>query len=182
VSVSTVVTIRPAATVFHEEQHFDWRVFAFIGVVELVGGYWIVWLTRHWAPMAALLAQRWSVEFSLTLLGTVSAPFLLMVALLQMTTEVTATEVRVWFGWLPVYRRAVPITAIRRYELLQYRPIRDHGGWGIRWGREGERVLTARGDRGVRIELIDGTKLLIGSQRPEELAETLERARNPNVP
>jgi hypothetical protein len=179
--VSTAVTIRPAATVFHEEQHFDWRVFVLIGILELVAGYAMVWCTRHWGPMAALLAQRWSLEFSLTFVVAVSAPILLTVALLQMTTEVTATELQVWYGWLPVYRRSVPIAAVKRYELVRFRPIRDHGGWGLRWGRDGERILTARGDRGVRIELTDGTKLLIGSQRPEELAETLERARTPDV-
>lgn len=179
--MSTVVTMRPAATIFHEEQTFDWRVFAVLGCLELFIGYWMVWFLRHWEPMAALLAQRWSPEFILTFLAAVAAPLGLTFALLHMTTEVTATEVRIWFGWLPVYRRALPITAIKRHELVQYRPILDHGGWGLRWGRDGERILTARGDRGVRLELIDGTRLLIGSQRPEELAETLERARNPEV-
>jgi hypothetical protein len=37
-------------------------------------------------------------------------------------------------------------------------------------------VLNARGDRGVRIELADGSRLLVGSQRPEDLALALERA------
>ena len=98
-----------------------------------------------------------------------------------MTTEVTPTEVRVWFGWVPIYRRAVPITNIHAIEVVQYRPIVDYGGWGIRAGRDGERVLNARGNRGVRLELADGTRLLIGSQRPEELAETIERARRPDM-
>ena len=39
-SVSTVATIRPAATVFREEQYFDWRVYALIAALELVAGYW----------------------------------------------------------------------------------------------------------------------------------------------
>jgi hypothetical protein len=33
----------------------------------------------------------------------------------------------------------------------------------------------------VLLELADGSRLLIGSQRPEELAETLERARRPDI-
>ena len=94
-----------------------------------------------------------------------------------MTTEVTPTEVRVWFGWVPIYRRAVSISGIQSHAVVEYRPIADYGGWGIRAGRDGERVLNARGNRGVRLELADGSRLLIGSQRPEELAETIERAR-----
>ncbi|MFO0846896.1 MAG: hypothetical protein U0797_31780, partial [Gemmataceae bacterium] len=107
--MSTVVAMRPAATVFHEEQHFDWRVFALLGSIGLFAGYWMVWFARDWGPMAALLAQRWSLEFTLTALAAVSAPLFLVVALLQMTTEVTAAELHVWFGWVPVYRRAVSI-------------------------------------------------------------------------
>ncbi len=179
--MSTVATMRPAATIFREEQYFDLRVYALIAAIELFVGYWMVWWTRHWGPVAALLAHRWSLEFTLGFLITLALPLLLAVFLLQMTTEVTATEVRVWFGWLPIYRRAVSITNIRRYQVVQYRPILDYGGWGIRAGRDGERVLSARGNRGVRVELADGFNLLIGSQRPEELAETLERARRPDV-
>jgi hypothetical protein len=179
--VSTAVSLRPAATVFHEEQFFDWRVYALIAALELFAGYWILWWTRHWGPVAALLAQRWSLEFTIGLVVAVAVPYLLVICMLHMTTEVTATELRVWFGWVPVYRRVVQITGIRRYQVVQYRPILDYGGWGIRAGRNGERVLNARGNRGVNLELADGSKLLIGSQRAEELAETLERARSHDV-
>ena len=83
-----------------------------------------------------------------------------------MTTEVTPTDVRVWFGWVPTYRRFVAVGAVQRIEVVSYRPLLDYGGWGIRTGRDGERVLNARGNRGVRLDLADGTRLLIGSQRP----------------
>jgi hypothetical protein len=169
--------MRPAAIVFHEEQYFDWRVYALIAVLEVVGGYSLVWVTRHWGPVAAVIAHRWSLEFSLAAFIGLALPLVMAIHLLQMTTEVTPTEIRVWFGWIPLYRRAVSISGIKHYAVVEYRPILDYGGWGIRAGRDGERVLNARGNRGVRLELADGSKLLIGSQRPEELAETVERAR-----
>ena len=115
-SVSTVVTMRPAATVFREEQYFDWRVYALIAAFELVAGYCLVWVTRHWDPVDALLAHRWSIEFSLGLLVALALPLLMAACLLHMTTEVTPTEVRVWFGWVPIYRRVVMITGIQRYQ------------------------------------------------------------------
>ena len=62
-----------------------------------------------------------------------------------------------------------------------YRPLADYGGWGVRTGRDGERVLNARGNRGVRLDLSDGTRLLVGSQRPEALAVAIERAIRPGV-
>jgi hypothetical protein len=121
------------------------------------------------------------LEFSLGIVICLALPLLLAVCLLQMTTEVTPTQLSVWFGWVPVYRRELPIGTVRRHAVVQYRPFADYGGWGIRAGRDGERVLSARGDRGVRLELSDGSKLLIGSQRPEELAEAIERALRPDV-
>jgi hypothetical protein len=105
----------------------------------------------------------------------------LIVGLLRMTTEVCPTDLRVWFGWVPTYRRIVPISSIQKIEVVTYRPLADYGGWGIRLGRDGVRVLNARGNLGVRIDLVDGTKLLIGSQLPEDLARALERAMQPGV-
>ena len=104
-----------------------------------------------------------------------------VVFLLHMTTEVGPTGLRVWFGWAPTYPRIVSIHTIRSVEVVNYRPIADYGFWGVRAGRDGERAFIARGTRGVRLELIDGTKLLIGSQRPEALASVLDGALRPGV-
>lgn len=51
----------------------------------------------------------------------------------------------------------------------QHLGMARHGGWGIRLA-PGGRAGNARGDRGVLLTLGDGHALLIGSQRPEELA------------
>ena len=104
-----------------------------------------------------------------------------VVFLLHMTTEVGPTDLRVWFGWAPTSPRMVPIGTVRSVEVVTYRPIADYGFWGIRAGRDGERAFIARGNRGVRLELIDGTKLLIGSQRPEALASVLDLALRPGA-
>jgi hypothetical protein len=165
-----VAAIRPAAAVFREEQNFDWRVYAVFALGEIATCVGLVWSSDG--------ASRvyWGVPFPLLVIAGLLLVGVLVLGVLRMTTEVTPTDVRVWFGWIPLYRRAVSVTSIRRLEVVSFRPIADHAGWGIRMGRDGERVLTARGNRGVRIELSDGTRLLIGSQRPEDLAIALERA------
>jgi hypothetical protein len=164
VSVSSVATLQPEAVVFREEQYFDWRVYSMIALMEMLTG---VGLAR---------GHVWSGEFVLGIVIGLVLLMFLIVFLLYMTTEVTPTDVRIWFGWTPTYRRIVPIGTVCRIEVVTYRPIADFGFWGIGSGRDGERALTARGNRGVRLELHDGTKLLIGSQRPEALALALEQA------
>ena len=91
-----------------------------------------------------------------------------------MTTEVTPDRSPGLVRLGPDLSAIVPIDTIRCVEVVTYRPIADYGFWGIRSGRDGERALIARGNRGVRLELTDGSKLLIGSQQPERwLASTL---------
>jgi hypothetical protein len=162
--VSTVATLQPAAVIFREEQYFDWRIYAFVGLLEMLTG------------LAVLRGRVWSLDFGLGFALGMALVLVVVILLLQMTTEATAGELRVWFGWLPIYRRLIPIESIRSVEVVTYRPIVEYGFWGIRPGPNGERALIARGNRGVRIELTDGTKLLIGSQKPELLAAALDRS------
>ena len=168
-SVSSVATLQPATAVFREEQYFDWRVYALIASVGLL--------------VAAGLLHRnaWSTEFLLGLVVGMGLFGSFVLFLLHMTTEVTPTDVRVWFGWVPIYRRVVPLAEVRRVapgDLPADRRLRFHRG-APRSGRDGERALIARGNRGVRLELADGSLLVIGSQRPDELAQAAESALRP---
>ena len=166
-SVSSVATLRPATALFREEQYFDWRVYALIASVEAL------------TALVLLHQNAWSRDLLLGLTIATGLLLFLTVFLLRMTTEVTPTDVRVWFGWVPIYRRIVPLDGIRRVEPATFRPIADYGFWGIRSGRDGERALIARGNLGVRLELADGSLLVIGSQRREELAMAITTALQP---
>ncbi len=162
--MSSLATLQPAVVVFREEQYFDWRIYASIALGEMLTG---LGLSR---------GRVWSFEFGLGLLLGLGLLMVVIIFLLHMTTEVMPTDLRVWFGWIPTYRRLVPIDTVRSVEVVTYRPIADYGFWGIRSGRDGERALIARGNRGVRLELTDGSKLLIGSQRPELLAAAIDHS------
>lgn len=169
--MAAVASLQPAAVVYREEQNFDWWVYALVALAEAAVFTALLWLNqRGHAPALGL---------ALFAACGLSTPPLVVVGLLRMTTEVTPGDLRVWFGWVPTYRRIVAVEAVRRIEVVSYRPLVDYGGWGIRSGPDGERVLNARGDRGVRLELTDGSRLLIGSQRPEALAVAIERALRP---
>ncbi|GAC1472558.1 MAG: hypothetical protein NVSMB9_19890 [Isosphaeraceae bacterium] len=174
----SVASLQPPAVVYHEEQNFDWKVYALAVLIEALMGLQFVWLFQGGGAQVASGPLGVSTT-ALTAVFALSLPPLVILGLLRMTTEVTPTDLRVWFGWVPTYRRFYGIDAIKRIEVVTYRPLMDYGGWGIRIGRDGERVLNARGNRGVRLELTDGTRLLIGSQSPETLATAIERAMRP---
>ena len=86
------------------------------------------------------------------------------------------TEVRedgVYIHFYPLARQTIPFGEIAGCEVRTYRPIREYGGWGVRYGRSGK-VYNIEGNRGVQLKLSNGKGLLIGSQHPEELARAIQ--------
>jgi hypothetical protein len=87
------------------------------------------------------------------------------------------TEVRpdgLFVRFYPLHRRFQHFRpdAIESCESLTYRPIRDFGGWGIRRGGKG-RAYNVSGNRGAYLAFKDGKRLLIGSQKPDMLADAI---------
>lgn len=58
-------------------------------------------------------------------------------------------------------------------ETMEFSPLADFGGYGIRFGR-GIKAYFLRGDRGVKITMVNGKKYLIGSDHAEHLLAVLE--------
>ena len=115
--------------------------------------------------------QTFSPWVTALLLGVVV--LLGAVLTMRLSTTVTADALSIRYGFL--YRTRIPLTEVAHAEAVEYAPIRDYGGWGIRgWRRR--RALNARGNQGVLLTRTDGSTLLVGSQRPRELLEALSRA------
>ncbi|WP_321170538.1 hypothetical protein [Halobaculum limi] len=94
---------------------------------------------------------------------------------LRLQTEVRADGIylKMW----PLHRsfRHIPWSEIERYEATEYRPLRDFGGWGLRWA-PGKIAYNVSGTEGVWIERTDGRAVLVGSQRAEEFARGIDEA------
>ena len=57
---------------------------------------------------------------------------------------------------------------IEKIEVREYKPLREFGGWGIRFGSRGAKAFNTRGKVGIDILLKDGRKRLIGTQKGED--------------
>jgi hypothetical protein len=174
----SLAAIQPPSALFREEQRFGWWLYALLAL--MMGVEWTI-LMGHGHALPVIRAAHGVGGVGIGIAAGLGLPVILVIGVLRMTTVVALGEIRIWFGWVPTFRRALPIASVRRVEIVQYRPIRDYGGWGIRQGRDGERVYNARGNRGVRLTLDDGTRVLIGTQRPEDLALAIEGALRPGV-
>ena len=105
---------------------------------------------------------------------------LLLFVYLRLITVRLVTELRP--GQLSVamkglWRRThVSIADIRVAAPVEYDPVTEYRGYGVRSGPRGEAYI-ASGREAVQLVLLDGRKLLIGSQRPQELARRIVDAR-----
>jgi hypothetical protein len=90
----------------------------------------------------------------------------------NLTTEVHSDGLYIRYFPFHLSFHKIAAAEIRRYEACTYSPIKDYGGWGIRSGSKGN-AYNVSGNRGVRLELSNKKHLLVGSQKPEELAEAL---------
>jgi hypothetical protein len=88
----------------------------------------------------------------------------------------TVTGEAVDIDFRPLSRGTIQITDIAHVEVRTYMPIREYGGWGVR-GFASKRAYNVSGDRGVELILVDGRKVLVGSQRADELADAIAASR-----
>ncbi len=159
---------------FHEEQRLRlW--WAWLAIVAIAGVAWYFFLVQvifgtpvgtNPAPDAVVVVVWLVFGIGLPLFGYA----------IKLVTTVRMDGVVVRF--FPLATRRISLREVAAYQVRRYRAIAEYGGWGIRFGRHKKRAWTTGGDAGVELELTGGTRLLIGSQRAEELAGTLGTAKD----
>ena len=164
------------APYFREVQKFRqiwiWLVVALVGIVSWWGFIEQVILGREFGDRPApdgVLVVVW-------LLFGIGFPWLF--TSFRLETEVRSDGLHVRFFPFHFRFEHHPMHEIEHWEAKTYRPIREYGGWGLRRGWSGGKAYNVSGNRGVELELAGGQKFLIGSQRAEELAAALDRARD----
>lgn len=63
---------------------------------------------------------------------------------------------------------------IKEAYVRKYKPIWEYRGWGIKFGRSGK-AYNISGNMGLQLVLKTGKKVLIGTQKPEELETFLKK-------
>ena len=94
-------------------------------------------------------------------------------AFYQMRLIVEINEDQVSVRYVPLKRTSILISDIEAVEARTYKPLREYGGWGIR-GSSQRRAYNVSGNHGVELTLYDGRKIMIGSQKAEELSLAID--------
>lgn len=94
-----------------------------------------------------------------------------------------ATNLKTWiydegiyYRYTPFHfkKKFIPIDGIWQMYVREYSPLKEYGGWGIRYGLSGK-CYNISGRMGLQIKLKNGKKLLIGTQRPAELKNIVDK-------
>ena len=155
---------------FREEQRFD-QLWLRLLIAGLAVAAWVFFFVQ---PIAGTNvgddpAPNWLVIVLFLLFGVAFPLWFFTMALVTSVDERgVAARFRPGLGSF-----SFTFDEIETFESVEYHPIKEFGGWGVRWGRNGSRALNVSGSLGVRLVNTEGRTFLIGSQRPDELAAAI---------
>lgn len=112
---------------------------------------------------------------ALVVAGVVLLVVLLYLFLGGLTVVLYPDRLRVGLGRGWPVGTDIPLAHIDGLESVEYRPLRDFGGWGVRGSRT-RRIWSARGRQAVRLTLTDGRVVYIGSDEPRTLENRIRQA------
>lgn len=164
-------TIEPP--LYHETQRFRHWYF-YIPVLVVVVAVWYQFIRQIVLdqPLGEQPVPNW-VAWALTIVFGLGFP--VFVAVVRLVTEVRPGSVSVRL--FPFRPRKIPLTHVKAAEIREYSPLREFGGWGIRYSRRNGRAYNAYGNQGVQLVLKDEQLVLIGTQQPEQLLAALRTGR-----
>ena len=88
-------------------------------------------------------------------------------------------EKQIVYKFFPFHRKPLSIQweEVTSAEVIEYHPMMEYGGWGLRYGAKGVAYST-RGNKGLEIKTKEGKNILIGTREPEELRRFLTNIQN----
>ena len=87
----------------------------------------------------------------------------------KMETEITDTGIKYRFFPFQIAFREISWEDVQSAEIRTYKPLKEYGGWGIRYGKNG-RAINVNGNQGLQLVLKNGKRLLLGTGKADELS------------
>lgn len=100
----------------------------------------------------------------------------LLFLLIKLATEIK--EDGIYYQLFPFHLKPKKITPdqISKAFVRRYNPLSEYGGWGLRVGlADRGKAVNISGRMGLQIIFKNGKKLLIGTQKPEELEKAVRK-------
>ena len=131
---------------------------------------WWLWVILLVFPLLSIMPFNGDgINYNYVLIG-IAIP--LMFYFFELRTFVTKEGLHYQFFPFHFKKHLIKLDEIEKIEALQYSPLGDYGGWGIRYGFKGK-AYNVSGNKGVKVHLTNERNILFGSQKHNELARAL---------
>jgi hypothetical protein len=154
--------------IFQEEQKFGswlrWLVYLCMGVSIVITAFALIKVSGEENP-------RQTSDVVLAGIVGIGVPIVIVALflLLKLQTEVHSDGIYVRFFPLHIHFKRFRPEDVSECYARRYRPIWEYGGWGIRYSLRNGKAYNVSGNMGVQLVFKNGKKLLIGSQKSEQL-------------
>ena len=132
---------------------------------------WWLWIILLYFPTSALFIHNDPINYIYVLIGC-AIP--LVFYLFELRVKVDQNGLHYQFFPLHFKSYTIILDEMEKIEAVEYKPISEYGGWGIKYGFKGKAYNTS-GKLGVKIHLKNGTNILFGSQKHKALAKVLKQ-------
>lgn len=100
----------------------------------------------------------------------------LLFRIFKLETKINSEGISYRFYPIQMSYRLIEWEEIKNAIIRKYKPIMEYGGWGIRVGLFGKgHAVNIKGNIGLQLELKNGNRLLIGTQKPEEMKRAFQK-------
>ena len=148
---------------FEETQYFPkWITFLMFGI--------LIWVTI--VSFNAYGTEAFPVVIIVAFLPCLI--IFLLIAYSRLETKIDDSGIFVMLFPFHWKKKHMPWSDIDRCEVIEYSPIKEYGGWGLRYGNKGK-AYNVSGNKGIMIYFIKGKPLLIGTQKAEEVMIFLQK-------
>ena len=152
---------------FKEVQKFSqwwlWLILTLVGIMPVYGIYKQLLLGEPFGSKP--MSDSGIIVFAIVV-------FLVLGLFLIVRLKTTIDAVGIHMRYFPFFKKNVQWHEVKKVEVVNYGFV---GGWGIRLWTSYGTVYNMRGNKGLAIELINGDKFLIGTQKEAELAEIIQK-------
>lgn len=102
--------------------------------------------------------------------------FTIVFAIFRLDTQIKKDGIYVRFFPFQVKFRHYSWDSLSKSYVRKYSPISEYGGWGLRFGLFGKgTAYNVSGNKGLQLEFANNKKLLIGTNKADELTAVLSR-------
>lgn len=143
---------------------------------------WWLWLIILGSIGVAIYTNIQTIQFDeslfsgtkLSLIILIQIPVLFYFLMLKTRVEENGIYVRfIPFHWKEIF---IAWDQLESCHVRTYSPLGEYGGWGIKYGLGGAgKAYNVSGNQGLQLVFKDGSRLLIGTKKPQELQEIVNK-------